>query len=168
MKTIYLASGYGFTEAGDLFLREVLLPGLLGCGIGVLDPWRHKEDASRRFAEMDGDLGRMRALNAELARNNAEDIRRSDAVVACLDGPDVDSGVAAEVGYAFALGKTIHGLRADFRVSGDNIATTINLQVQYFIEASGGTIHETAQDLLEYLGKTYGKPGAAGPAGATG
>lgn len=162
MKTVYLASGYGFTEAEDLFLREVLLPGLLGCGIRVLDPWRHKEDACRRFAEMDGDLVRMRALNAELARNNAEDIRCSDVVVACLDGTDVDSGVAAEVGYAFALGKRIHGLRADFRVSGDNAAAAVNLQVQYFIEASGGTIHESTQHLLEDLGRAYGKPGAAG------
>ena len=161
MTTIYLASGYGFTEAGDLFLRKVLIPGLLRCGIRVLDPWRHKEDACRRFAEADGDLVRMSTLNAELARSNAEDIRRSDAMVACLDGPDVDSGVATEVGYAFALGKRIHGLRADFRVSGDNVATTVNLQVQYFIESSGGTIHENTQQLLEELGRVYGKSGAA-------
>lgn len=36
-------------------------------------------------------------------------------VVAILDGPDVDSGTAWEVGYAHALGKPIVGLRADYR-----------------------------------------------------
>jgi len=32
-------------------------------------------------------------------------IKASQIVVAVLDGPDVDSGVTSEIGYAYALGK---------------------------------------------------------------
>ena len=41
---------------------------------------------------------------------------RADAVVAILDGPDVDSGTAFEVGYAYAMGKPVVGLKTDMRV----------------------------------------------------
>ena len=57
-----------------------------------------------------------------------------------LDGADVDSGTAAEIGYAFARGKPIVGYRGDVRLAGDNEAAVVNLQVEYFIRASGGTI----------------------------
>ncbi len=39
-----------------------------------------------------------------------------DFVVAILDGPDVDSGTAFEVGYACAKGKPVIGLKTDMRV----------------------------------------------------
>lgn len=48
-----------------------------------------------------------------------ESIRKSDAIVAILDGPDVDSGTCVEIGYAFANKKPIIGLRTDFRSSED-------------------------------------------------
>jgi nucleoside 2-deoxyribosyltransferase len=41
---------------------------------------------------------------------------QADAVVAILDGPDADSGTAFEVGYAFARGKPVIGLKTDMRV----------------------------------------------------
>jgi nucleoside 2-deoxyribosyltransferase len=41
---------------------------------------------------------------------------QADVVVAILDGPDVDSGTAFEVGYAFAKGKPVIGLKTDMRV----------------------------------------------------
>ena len=57
-----------------------------------------------------------------------------------LDGTDVDSGTASEIGFAFALGMPIVGFRTDLRATGDNEAAVVNLQVEYFIRASGGTI----------------------------
>jgi len=41
---------------------------------------------------------------------------QADVVVAILDGPDVDSGTAFEVGYAFSKGKPVIGLKTDMRV----------------------------------------------------
>jgi glutathione S-transferase len=78
------------------------------------------------------------AINARLGAANAALIRRAAGIFAVLDGTDVDSGTAAEIGYASGLGRAIVGLRTDFRMAGDNAATPINLQVLHFIEASGG------------------------------
>ena len=46
-----------------------------------------------------------------------EGVEQADVVVAVLDGPDVDSGVAWEMGYARGLGKPVVGVRTDFRES---------------------------------------------------
>lgn len=42
-------------------------------------------------------------------------LKKSDAVVAVLDGVQVDAGVAFEMGYAKALGKPIIGIKTDYR-----------------------------------------------------
>ena len=79
-------------------------------------------------------------MNRAIGGRNAELISDAAGVLAFLDGPDVDSGTAAEIGYAAALHKPIVGIRSDFRVSGDNEATVVNLQVEWFVADSGGTI----------------------------
>ena len=45
-----------------------------------------------------------------------------------------------EIGYAAAIGTVVVGYRTDWRRAGDNEAAVVNLQLVYFIEASGGTI----------------------------
>ena len=119
----------------------------------VSNPW----DDTRFVAEFERISGidsrseanaALAAINAELGRANAEAIRNANGVIAILDGVDVDSGTASEVGYAFALGKRIYGLRTDFRLAGDNAGSIVNLQVQYFIEASGGSVETTIEGLL--------------------
>jgi len=42
-------------------------------------------------------------------------LKSCEAVVAILDGIDVESGVAFELGYAHCLGKPIVGLKIDYR-----------------------------------------------------
>lgn len=49
-----------------------------------------------------------------------EGIDESDYVIAILDGADADSGTCWEVGYAYAIGKKVIGIRTDFRTSGDD------------------------------------------------
>ncbi|MBV8593978.1 MAG: nucleoside 2-deoxyribosyltransferase [Caulobacteraceae bacterium] len=141
---LYVASPLGFSEAGRHFLQERLHPLLESQGHRILDPW-----ASPRQADIDaasalpfGQAQRdaWRALSPLIAADNAAAIRAADQVLAVLDGPDVDSGVAAEIGYAAALGKRIIGYRGDFRPAGDNVGATVNLQVEYFIRAGGGVI----------------------------
>ena len=85
------------------------------------------------------------------APTNRAAIDGARALVAVLDGADVDSGTAAEIGYAFALGKLIVGYRGDSRVSADNEGGVINLQVEYFIRQSGGTIVNRYEDLAPSL-----------------
>jgi nucleoside 2-deoxyribosyltransferase len=54
---------------------------------------------------------------AELFKCCIEDVRAADVVVAILDGSDADSGVAFEMGYAYARATPIVGVRTDFRQS---------------------------------------------------
>jgi nucleoside 2-deoxyribosyltransferase len=56
-------------------------------------------------------------------------LERCDAVVAILDGPDIDSGTAFEVGYAVAQGRPVVGVRTDFRRPGDTAKSPYNLML---------------------------------------
>ena len=103
----------------------------------MIDPWALA--SGRGIARARGTGARRRA-NAAAARGNQRAIDRADALVAVLDGADVDSGTAAEIGYAYARGKRIVGYRGDSRRAGENAGAVVNLQVEYFIRASGGTI----------------------------
>jgi nucleoside 2-deoxyribosyltransferase len=87
----------------------------------------------------------------QIAAANEAAIRRCNLVVAVLDGVDVDSGTASEIGFAYGLGKRSYGLRTDSRLAGDNPGALVNLQVQYWIEASGGKVVTTVDDLLVAL-----------------
>ena len=53
----------------------------------------------------------------------------ADMVVACMDGPDPDSGTAWEVGYAYCTGKPIVCYRSDFRTGGDAKSAPYNLML---------------------------------------
>jgi len=53
----------------------------------------------------------------------------ADMIVACMDGPDPDSGTAWECGYAYARGKPIVCYRTDFRISGDTKGAPYNLML---------------------------------------
>ncbi len=46
-----------------------------------------------------------------------DEIDSSRVVVAWLDGPDSDSGTSFEVGYAYAKGIPVIGVRTDFRLN---------------------------------------------------
>lgn len=49
-----------------------------------------------------------------------DSIDSAHVILCILEGPDVDSGTALEMGYAFAKNKPILGFRSDFRASEDN------------------------------------------------
>ncbi len=44
-------------------------------------------------------------------------VEKADVILAVLDGPDVDCGVAWEMGYASGLNKPVIGVRTDLRQS---------------------------------------------------
>jgi len=153
--SIYVASPLGFSEAGRFFYYEKLLPQITKMGFQVLDPWTLTDPLVIEFA-MSAPEGceqrkRWSQVNKTIGRNNAEAIKKCSLVVAILDGPDVDSGTAAEVGFAAGLEKLVIGYRSDFRLSADNVGSMVNLQVEYFIRKSGGDIVTTLSALEEKL-----------------
>ncbi len=80
---------------------------------------------------------------------------RNRKAIESSDGTNVDSGTASEIGYFFALGKKILGYRGDFRLTGDNPGSTVNLQVEYFIRKSGGRIVCSVEELADALADVF-------------
>lgn len=147
---IYMAGPLGFSQAGVRFHRE-LLKLVKRLGHEPLDPWTltapAKLEAIRAMPWGKRRRDAWTRLDMEIGATNHAAIDRAEAVLAVLDGADVDSGTAAEIGYAFALGKPIVGYRGDWRICSDNEGTIINLQVEYFIRESRGTIVTRAEDI---------------------
>jgi nucleoside 2-deoxyribosyltransferase len=112
-----------------------------------------KIDAVRNMAFGQRKRDEWRKLNNEMGDNNRRAIDDCQLMFAVLDGADVDSGTASEIGYAFAKGKPILGYRGDFRLSADNEGAIVNLQVEYFIRRSGGEILSTEKDIAPALAK---------------
>lgn len=151
---IYVASPLGFTDAGRTYNETVLLPALRCAGFEPLDPWDPETEIQAVFELDRNDPERSRFLgetNRRVGRRNAEMIRSADGLLAVLDGSDVDSGTAAEIGYAAALHRPVVGLRSDLRITGDNEATLVNLQVEWFIIESGGHITTRLDEALTKL-----------------
>ena len=112
MTKIYLA-GPLFSFAEQSFNAEVARF-LESQGFDVWLPQEHepRSKTARAIFEMD-----------------VEAVDLADMVVACMDGPDPDSGTAWECGYAYAKGKPIVCYRTDFRLSGDTEGAPYNLML---------------------------------------
>lgn len=152
----YLASPLGFAASTQGFMAELVRA--LGEVVAVENPWDlggpELADAfagANALAGYDERVAALHAIDMRIGAQNEAAIRRSDLVVAVLDGVDIDSGTASEIGFAYGLGKRSYGLRTDWRLAGDNIGATVNLQVQYWIEASGGAIYSDVAALIAAL-----------------
>ncbi len=143
---VYVASPLGFTPAGRRYNDDEVKPALTAAGLEVADPWvlAPEVDAalSAALGQPDGRERRaaLAAVDREIGEANARLIQGADGMLAVLDGTDVDSGTASEIGFASALGKRIVGLRTDFRPAGDNDGVIVNLQVEHFVRVTGGPI----------------------------
>ncbi len=150
-----MAGPLGFSEAGRDFHNHNIVPIIKELGYSYFDPWKTK--LNKKIAAVSRlDYGKRKRnawhkLNFQIGDLNTAEIESSDIVLAVLDGTDVDSGTAAEIGYAFAKGKKILGYRGDFRLSADNEGSTVNIQVEYFICKSGGTIVNTIKQIKKEL-----------------
>jgi nucleoside 2-deoxyribosyltransferase len=144
MADIYLASPLGFSPENTPYLQKVKAR-LTSRGFSIFDPWEQLQFAPR-IAEalaIDGFQARAAAFGriaSEIGACNEMGIRQAQIVFAILDGAEVDSGTASEVGFGSALGKRCYGLRTDLRDTGDFVGVAINLQVLHFIERSGGQL----------------------------
>lgn len=142
----YVASPLGFSEAGRHYYHHVFLPALRTV-VSPVDPWSLTTAEEIALAEVDGS---QRKMALEIGRRNAQAIRSCSLLVAYLDGQEVDSGTAAEVGFAAALNLRCYGMRSDIRQAGENGAA-VNLQLEAFIVESGGRVSSSLEELVEDL-----------------
>jgi len=155
MKIVYLASPLGFSPEWKSY-RDRIKQRLHELGFTVLDPWEGPFGPAIAEASAIQDWpSRVRAFEdvaRQIGKANGEMIRTCDIVLGVLDGAELDSGTVSEIGFAAALGKKCYGLRTDFRDCGEFDGMPFNLQVLYWIEASGGRlfrrIEEITGDLL--------------------
>ena len=157
---LYVASPLGFSEVGRHFMYKKIIPTILSTGHKVLDPWvlTSKVTINEVLAMPYGEERRKKwsELNKIIGENNADAIVQSKGIIAILDGTDVDSGTASEVGFGTALGKKTLGYRGDFRLAADNEGSLVNLQVEYFIHKNGGKIITEIKDLRSSIKEIFG------------
>lgn len=98
---IYVA-GPLFTP-GDRAVVDEVSRGLRSAGYTCFVPHEHELASDEVVAE-------------EIFRLDWAGLQSSDAMVAIVDGSDVDSGTAAEIGIFAALGRPVIGYATDLRV----------------------------------------------------
>jgi len=139
---VYLAGPSGFNAAGILWHQTVLIPAVEKAGLLPLDPWADQSvlDEVLKLPWGARRKKRLERANLDQGRLDLEMVRTCAAVLACLDGPQVDDGTAVEIGYAHHAGKLIVGLRTDIRTASDNEGTLVNLMVETCARDSGGKV----------------------------
>ncbi|TQD25175.1 nucleoside 2-deoxyribosyltransferase [Methanolobus vulcani] len=138
-KQIYLA-GPLFSQAERDF-NVLLRDKLVEMGFSVFLP---QEDGN------DTESSRMEDRQKTIFDNDVQGIDNSDIVLAVLDGgSDVDSGTAWEMGYAYAKGIPVLGLKTDFRTFGDE--GIVNLMMEMAIEALERDVDSILKVLESYL-----------------
>lgn len=148
---VYSSNALGISREGRKYLRKTLLPELKKIdGLEVIDPWN--SIISLPESEIPDPLPSIsEAERMKIGADNFAMIDRSDLVLANIDGKDVDSGVGAEIGYAYARGKTIIG----YYLESKNGAAPMpeNIQIESPIIFSGGTVVGGISAVLETLKK---------------
>ena len=123
MKTVYLAAP--LFSGAELDFNRKLRDKIKKAGFDVFLPQEGsnniKDEKNRQKIIFDKNLAA---------------IDKADILVAVLDGADVDSGTSWEIGYAYALGKPVLGLRTDFRTLG--IEGTVNLMIERSVALCSG------------------------------
>jgi nucleoside 2-deoxyribosyltransferase len=142
----YLASPLGFAESTKTWMNEKLLPALRQ-HVDIVNPWESTE-VDVVSALVTEDKNTIRKMWLSIGEVNQRHIDSCHRMLAILDGVDVDSGTAAEIGYAYAKGMSVSALRTDLRQSGE-LYMNVNLQVEYFIEASGGKVFRTLDECVD-------------------
>ena len=89
--------------------------------------------------------------NEEIFRVDTRELQASDVVVACIDQFPIDTGVACEIGVAYASGIPVIGLYTDIRKDREGQGRLYkNQYVLGAIEASG-TIVGSIDELIQAL-----------------
>jgi nucleoside 2-deoxyribosyltransferase len=113
-KPIYIA-GPLFSQSEREYLESLVDFLTNGLNKGLTDFHVDKEQDFFLPHRDIGDAGVVTGGNEEVFANDLRYLDNANILIAWLDGADVDSGTAFELGYAFAKGKQIFGLLTDRR-----------------------------------------------------
>lgn len=141
MKKIFLAAPL-FSE-GDVWFDKQMVSLMEKLGFEVFWSWRDEQELRER-KELEGKdwTYKIYILNKEL-------IDKADMMVACLDGADVDSGVAWEIGYTIANKKPVIGIKTDGKLHGKD--QTVNLMIQESVIKIVKSLKELEEELKKII-----------------
>jgi len=117
-KKLYLANPYGFSKQTKNLLAEFRLI-FNNLNLEVYEPF----ERTKHLIKGKGNWA------FELAKNNYEDLKKSDGIFAIVNGIPPDEGVMIELGIAIALKKEIFLFRDDFRNCSDSDQYPLNLML---------------------------------------
>jgi nucleoside 2-deoxyribosyltransferase len=153
---VYLAGPSGFNDAGRLWHNSVLVPKVEAAGLIPLDPWADQSALDEILSTMPWGAKRRKVLataNLVQGRLDLEMVRVCAAVLATLDGPQVDDGTSVEIGYAHHAGKLIVGLRTDIRRTADNEAALVNLMIETCVADSNGIMTDSVDEAVGHIAR---------------
>ena len=119
MKTIYLASPYGFSEQQKRLLLPELVRALEDLGLEAWEPFQRNNQVD--FTQP--------GWAHEVGQADKNDVEQADAIFAVVNGCPPDEGVCIELGMAIALGKPTFLFRDDFRRTTDSEEYPLNLML---------------------------------------
>ena len=119
LRTIYLASPYGFSAQWKRLLLPEFIGALEALGLEVWEPFARNGQVD--LAEP--------GWAYRVAQRDLQDVRDADALFAIVNGTPPDEGVMVELGAAIALGKPTFLFRDDFRRCTDSEEYPLNLML---------------------------------------
>ncbi|MEM5797713.1 MAG: nucleoside 2-deoxyribosyltransferase [Candidatus Aenigmatarchaeota archaeon] len=138
-KTIFVA-GPLFSE-GEIWFDKQIVALIEKLGFRALWSWRDEKELIKK-GELSG-----KDWTYKIYALNKEFLDKSDIVVAVLDGSDVDSGTAWEIGYSIAKGKKVIGIKTDGRLHGKD--QIVNLMIQESVKIVR-SLEELEEELLKF------------------
>jgi nucleoside 2-deoxyribosyltransferase len=133
MSRVIYQAGPLFSEAEQSFHRMISAR-LREAGHEVIWPWE-------LFDERQMDKAGPHAP-ALLFKSCRDALEGCDCVVALLDGSQVDDGTAWEMGYAYARGIAVYGLRTDRRRAGETPYNYVNSMIQECLTGFARNVEE--------------------------
>lgn len=161
-------------------MKAYLANGLFGLGDRLLNTLiaseiRKQIEGIDLYVPQENDAINDKSLYADsiaIARADIDSLKESDFLIAVIDGVEIDSGVAAEIGAFYMMDKPIFALYSDVRQQGRDNSKKIealindgtenqfvyrNLFVVGLIKDRKGGIYSSVEELVEgiktYLGK---------------
>lgn len=122
--TLIYVAGPLFTIQERLYLEKIR-DFIHACGATTFLPHLDNNDNA---AGRGSDASREKLRS--IFQGDYEAIRKADAIIAILDGVPIDVGTAWELGFGYALGKPMLGVRTDFRVLGNFDNQRIDLMAE--------------------------------------
>lgn len=99
-------------------------------------------------------------LKLKIFQQDLDALRRSDVIIAILDGECIDSGTAFELGYGYALGKQLIGIKTDSRWFSQLEELNLMIQVPLLKLIRSWDLAQLEQELSSILRELAGKSGS--------